>query len=119
MAFQDGDLPTALRIPDPGGLVARRRDNALTIATEARAEQEVCMAFEHDQLATSLHIPDPGNGALECQHPLAVRAEDRRKQGALRSPEQKVEPRRIRRPRELRLKLGRERRQPWNISRRR
>ena len=47
MAFQDGDLLAALRIPDARGVVARRRHHPLAVAAERRAYDRRRMSLEH------------------------------------------------------------------------
>ncbi len=78
MAFQDGDLLAALRIPDARGAVLRRRHHPLAVAAECRAPHAAVMAFQDGDLLAALRIPD-ARGPVDRRrhHPLAIAAERR------------------------------------------
>ncbi len=78
MAFQDGDLLAALRIPDARGVVRRRRHHPLAIAAERALSHGAGMAFQDGDLLAALRIPDARGVVLRRRHhPLAIAAECR------------------------------------------
>jgi len=75
MAFQNGDLLAALRIPD--AYVARSRHDALTIDAEGR-HGDSSMSFKDGDLFATVCIPDTRRAVSGCrQHSLVVATEHR------------------------------------------
>src|SRR5438128_5018274 len=58
MAAQDRDLRCARDIPDAGGLVRRRRDDACSVGAEGRGHHRAIMAAQDRNLRCARGVPD-------------------------------------------------------------
>src|SRR5262245_12829669 len=75
MAFKDGDLLAALRIPDARGVVTGCRHHPLAVAVEPRGNDTIDMAFKDGDLLAALCIPDAGCVQSPRHYPFVVAGE--------------------------------------------